>query len=1126
MAFNISVTSTFISESESYEWYDSSGVSLKNVKTYIFFTSIWVDVSDYVRSIRINGSVENLSGEPGANTAFVELDNLDKRFTDINAASPYFGYLSPNKQVKITTTIGAEAVTLFIGRVSPVGFVEQRGGHEGIVTIDVLDDSDKLERTKFDKDYFYQDKKLVDNDDVSNSLLNILLETHGGVQHSLIISNGAVPYTMLYTVFREGESVQDALREIARACLVQYAGYRYDGKYVFDSRLVDGWSEPSSEYTLTAESHCVDIERTVQSLIGNRIKVRGVHDIVQKNVSLWELIKVKEVGTNTRFPKYCWELVAPGEYYLGTDVDPYWAEYEVSSGEVIHVQSTAISQKVMHGAPHTSTAPLVTTGTDLEAEETKGKLVLQNSTATDAYIMNIVIRGTAVIRQKLSKKQIGAGSKTFYADVALWNVLTDDDKEWGLVGIGSNTSSILEYGQTDYIISSEYIQNKTQLDNILQWNLLNGKDPKHQFAVNNLPFLSFLQPGAPISFGLTDLGFSGMATVSAFEHNITPDGADTMLTLLENPGDWIVSTGASIRTVYTAPGGGTAEGDIGAISIAGNLKYYVGAVGCSLAVDIMCDGSADEVEWNEAVQTIVDRGGGTIVGVGGAFVFSSAVAIQSGVTVELDSGATVEKNCDDYAFKCVGTATTHMSNVKLCGSGTITRNAADTNAKELIHFEYVDDFVINDVTVDDSYEDGIYIENCTNGKVEAGVKILDCVGTGLKIIASTVVVATAITITGCGNGYECRPSLATDKISNGDCESTDEPMLDSETTPYLVDCTWERSSTQKYAGSYSYKLTKTSAYDARAFLCDNINNTSDMHGLTAGRACLLTSKIYNYDVDYLRWCIAYYDGSWHILYSQYITTKGEWIDIKYLFTLPESTTGASINLYALGSIGQIAYADEIHVYEFDETDSGCQLVNSSISECTDTGVIVANSHAIIQNNQVTGCTNQGIIVQCGYRNLITNNRAYNNGDDAGLSNENEDNFYDAGSDTQQSGNSWNILPVADEPSLGSPHLHSAEIYNDNPADANIHAIDLSAEIPVGAKLVRGYGYGQASTAGRSIYTYQKDGTTVRSRGILPVANLTSSFEWTAEPDSDGNIYWSASNADVSALILMMEEYNT
>ncbi|MDD5547158.1 MAG: right-handed parallel beta-helix repeat-containing protein [Candidatus Omnitrophica bacterium] len=1020
MAFNISLASTTVTELESYEWFTSTGISLKNVNTYLWGPtdpSGWTCISDYVKSIRINGSVTNVSGEPGANEAFIELDNLDKRFTDINATGPYYGVLNPNQLMKITLSVGAESVTIFSGRVSQNGFVEDRIGHAGNATVNIFDDAYAFMRKKFDKDYFYENKKLIDAADAGNSLLHILLQEHASMLSADIVTNGAVDMTVPYTVFREGASYQDILREIATATLAQYAGFRHDGKYVFESRLTAGWSEPSAEYVLTTESYNVDLTKEIAALIGNNVKVRGVNDFSRDGLILWDLSKIKQIGVNASYPNDLWEIVGSGEFYLGTPVEPRTVEYTTMLGELLKASSLALNVKTRTAlsSPHWNSSSLTTVGTVLEENATSGSLVFQNSLIINVYVMGMKITGRGIIRRNLGNNPIvnnmqvgGTGSNYHLAlPTGTGGSWEGDDLNWGRIGVASNASSISMYGQTDLVISSEMICGNTQLDNILQWHLLNGKDPKHVFSMGNLPFLAFMQPGAPVWVNLTDLGFSGMVTVQSFEHNITPDTADTTLYMLENPGDWTVSTGATVREVYAAGSGGTGPGELGAPNWGGNNRFVIATAGCSLPADIFCDGTSDQSEWNDAIQFVSGRGGGTIVGVGSIFNTTATVSLESNIAIELDSGSSIKKNGNFNAIEALGTATTAMSAIAIVGGGKITRDAGDTNATDLVHFENVEDFLIANVGIIGGYDDGIYIQGGTNGEVGGGVNIDGCAGTGLKVIAGATIIASSLAIMSCAIGCEMWPSLTTNKISNGDCETTDEPMLNNESVPYSGSCAWARTSSAAYSGTYAYKFTAQDLFPYVWFQ-DNVD-LDDMHGLSPGKSYLLDMMVWwpsgqDMDVDVLQIYFSYYASAMsYVIATTYAKPiYNQWQRIRTMINVGDDATGIYLGLVPTGSYcgsGEYIYVDDISLYEFDATDSGCQLVNSSIEECAD-GVIVANSHALIQNNQVTGCKSTGITIAAGYRNIVSGNRAYNNGDDTGLSNENQHNFYDAGIDTQ------------------------------------------------------------------------------------------------------------------------------
>jgi len=136
---------------------------------------------------------------------------------------------------------------------------------------------------------------------------------------------------------------------------------------------------------------------------------------------------------------------------------------------------------------------------------------------------------------------------------------------------------------------------------------------------------------------------------------------------------------------------------------------------------------------------------------------------------------------------------------------------------------------------------------------------------------------------------------------------------------------------------------------------------------------------------------------------QMTIASGSWERMVYAFELPATATGFECHINgAAVDTSKDFYFDEIHIDEVTDEDSGCQLVNSSVADCTDTGVIVATSHALIQNNQITGNTEKGLFIAAGYRNIVSGNRCFNNGADTGIANDNQDNFYDAGIDTQVS----------------------------------------------------------------------------------------------------------------------------
>jgi hypothetical protein len=729
MPLNISLPSAVFSLMESKRWYGPTGQSLKDVQTLIQFTSIYVDVSDYVRSIDIEGSVENLSGRPGANRASVEFGNNDKRFSDLYTAGPYYGALLPGRPVRIQMSIGASVVTIFQGRVSQAGFSESRDGLEGSASIEVVDEADAMQRRKFKTDFYYTDKKLVDESDAGNSLLHILLQNHFSILSADIVTNGDVAYTVPYTLFKEGGSIWGQVQEVARASLAQYCGFRYDGKFVMESRLVAGWSVPSAEYTLVASQMDATISKSLEPLLANRVKVRGPIMDVNYDCVVWELRQVKPVGTNAVYPGWCWENVAPGAWYLcDYSVSPYeeyWAQYEVSKGEIVHVQSLAMSQKIWNGASfelHTDNSAWSAV-TDLAAEPRRGRLVLMNSAANTVQVMNLQIKGTAVVKRTISRK--------FEEDAALEDILhaqglSDDDFDWGRVLAISNASSIAAYGQTDMVIDSDFFCSDDQMNRVADWFLKQGKDPTHRFGHEGLPFLAFMQPGATVSFAMAELGYSALVQVESFGHRITAQGAETSLQLMEVPGSWSMGSAIGVPTIVAAPTGGTGQGEIGAAAMNQNVVVTIGASDSSTPCDFRCLGGVSE---DSTLQAIIEWGhsiGANVFQFGkGTFHIDDHLSSYAGMTFYGQGDETViELSSAAYgAFWFHGTSAATMvdcavRDMKITG---------EYNNQILIQPIHVDGLAVRNVTfeggwlgVDMKYCNGVEVSNCwIDGMVDA-----------------------------------------------------------------------------------------------------------------------------------------------------------------------------------------------------------------------------------------------------------------------------------------------------------------------------------------------------------------------------------------------------------------------
>jgi parallel beta-helix repeat protein len=924
-------------------------------------------------------------------------------------------------------------------------------------------------------------RRIISNINWSNYKVCDPANTASSILHQLMVAAGltaSAVFSGIVTIDKTidrfvGVAGEAEVWELASRLLFDF-GYTF---YFRPDGTLDVFSFAQSSI-VTTDLFSSDAGDT-QNIIGTLTVERSEHDYEAVRVN-WSTHKTLVDAllfsdtTNGDSTRKCNIEVSSAAYWpTDSNLRDMYADYRVDGYELIATSAVVLSMEK-------DAAIVQDTFTD---EITRAKIKYHNSGATSAYIRMFDIKGDAIVKDQ-------------------YNVQT----------------RIMSAGTNKYLdLESNYLY--TAADAALL------ADAVAQYYYNadmryGLRSRSEYEPGAFVY--VKETGFLGINNLCVVQEVADNEWTGEHSYVLEGVAEYsageTTSTGsAQIPTPYTR-----------------TSNVTVGASGYSGFADWYCDGTADEVQINSAIVEVNSLyGGGVVRLLGGTFVTAAAVELLDNVTLEIDPSATVEKNCDDYAIEAVGTSEAHKSNVKITGGGTITRASGDTNAIELVHFEYVDDFAIDNVTVDDSYEDGIYIINCTNGKVEAGVKISACDGTGLKIIASTVIVAAAVTITECAIGYECQSSTATDRMTDGDCESATSPLIQAG-GPTLDQALWERSNTVKYAGTYSYKFTKNVAAGtpAAVYLHDS---DGDMHGLTAGKSYKLKLKLYipsggilyTEVMALLQWSP---DGMANphgpSVVNGILPVYDAWQDVEYIIDIPSTATDNLIGFAAreAAAINEVFYVDDLYFYEFDTTDSGCQLVNSSIADCTDKGAVVSTNQAIIQNNQITGNTNAGLVIQAGYRNLVTNNRCYNNGSDTGLENTNEDNFYDAGTDTQLSGNSWQS-PVTLEPSWGSKHTHVETLVNAvNPTGTGDTTVTCS-NVPTGTRGIAGYfEILSASTAYRMGYIKDSDGN-IWSIAYNPTTASPRGRAWFEVPlNASKQFLYSVSNADVSEFSIYMREY--
>jgi hypothetical protein len=692
MARNLAVSAAFIDECEDPGWFDSAGAVTKTLKLYCKFNGAdWTEITDYVESLSIHGAMANMTGSPAPGSLSVTLQNKDRRFSDLYPSSDYYGNLKPNKEVKVELSITSETAILFTGRVDETGWAEERSGGDGTATITCTDDAGKLQTKLFEKDVVFVGKKLAATSQV-DSVLKQVLCTYGGIATSAVVVNGLVDVTVPYAQFRSGQSIWSAVESIAKSALTSYCGFGADGKFYFDSMLVSGWTDPSSEYEVSSADLGLTLTKNIVPMMGNHVKVRGSNLVLNTSEAtlLWSLKNVKQVGKNALFPTLCWEVVAAGDYFL---CDPtaspplrYFARYEVKGGEVIYTDNLSISQLAFGGS--VPTRRLTTTSSELDWSPTQGELVLVNDQMGPITIMNLEIKGNAVIRKTLASRHTDTDGKI---NEAWYNPrraigMTDDDLKWGRVVIVTDLSSETEYGEKWLTVSDDLIVGIDQTAKISDYWLKRGSGPKHSFSLRGLPFLAFLQPAAIITLTIAELGFGASCMLTGYTHTISQGDAETTMELEEQQ-LWEV-TSESVGSVYQVEAG---AGDIGSGAPATPALVTVGASTCADLTDYKCSGTDDQNLLLYVADLLsTNNDGGVIQLTEGAYYLSSSLTLPSGVALWGRGTATVVVNqYNGIGIKCAGSSEAHKSGVSIRDM-TITAASSDTYNAGIVYLDYVD----------------------------------------------------------------------------------------------------------------------------------------------------------------------------------------------------------------------------------------------------------------------------------------------------------------------------------------------------------------------------------------------------------------------------------------------------
>jgi parallel beta-helix repeat protein len=434
-------------------------------------------------------------------------------------------------------------------------------------------------------------------------------------------------------------------------------------------------------------------------------------------------------------------------------------------------------------------------------------------------------------------------------------------------------------GENTFEFGNNFIVTKAQLEQLADYYAkalgtiaTAGPKAKHIYAVS-IPGRGWhYEPG---EFYTLQVGGAGQreyidSVVECYDVTVDAGAGElgtTNIAFREVEQNWVKDSNAIARFLATGDPRWKPN-NFGRVVVA--AKDYLGVA------DYYCDGTADQTEIQAAIDYLANAfGGGQVRLTEGQFNIAAAIELKTNIILQGAGPETIlEKNCNDYAIKTTGAEGTEKIGIEL-SSLRVTRNAADTNDKDLVYIPY-SEIKIDNITVDNCYGDaGIELYYAHNSVVANCVAEsnstwgISCRGNAIKIIhniardnshtgigagssnsgllisgntilrnkyfgltiggdrgtaidnvieencwsdpASSVRAGLEVA-SGTGNGIT--DNYLKDNgtfIARSDCESATPPAIRGEVANTLTQCTLVQSAAQAYEDSNSYLLTKTVA---------------------------------------------------------------------------------------------------------------------------------------------------------------------------------------------------------------------------------------------------------------------------------------------------------------------------
>ena len=274
------------------------------------------------------------------------------------------------------------------------------------------------------------------------------------------------------------------------------------------------------------------------------------------------------------------------------------------------------------------------------------------------------------------------------------------DKFKDQADIERNGEKALEFYSDDIVTNAH-------TSNIATYLWQRNQSCKHYYDAQMKGSCHWLHPGIWARFTVGGVGQSeyidSIVRVEACVTSRRPGSLGTTNILLgEVAENWKYNSSYRARTIANAVPFRNAQG--------ASVIWVASSTGTEIA-HIYCEGSADQVGIQAAINSLSNRGGGVVHLGPGTYITAAAIEMKSNVTLEGEgpNATIIEKNCNDYAIESVGVgAGSENTNITIKDL-KITRS--DSESISMMYITQTDESYLSNIVIEDSY-DALTMSNC------------------------------------------------------------------------------------------------------------------------------------------------------------------------------------------------------------------------------------------------------------------------------------------------------------------------------------------------------------------------------------------------------------------------------